>query len=201
MSAKREEKREDLRGRLIEAATTRIIAGGLKGLRARDVTGDAGCALGALYNAFAGLDDLIMHVNSVTLQRLDAEVGEALRGVIDPGETLKVLARSYLVFAREHQALWRALFDHHLPDNVVQPHWQLAEHEALIEHIVAPLAKLQPRLNGKELRIRSRSLFAAVHGIVSISLERRFVGIGEADLAAEVEQFVDILVAGLRQGQ
>jgi AcrR family transcriptional regulator len=201
MRAKREEKREDLRGRLIEAATARIIAGGLKGLRARDVTSDAGCALGALYNVFADLDDLIMHVNSMTLRRLEAEIGAVLKGVEDPGETLKILARSYLAFAREHEALWRALFDHHLPPDTAQPHWQLAEHEALIEHIVEPLTELQPHLDGRQLRIRSRSLFAAVHGIVSISLERRFVGIGEADLAVEVEQFVEIMVAGLKARQ
>ena len=201
MSARRKEKREDLRGRLIEAATARIIAGGLKGLRARDVTADAGCALGALYTAFADLDDLVMHVNSMTLQRLDAAIGAALGGTDDPGETLKVLARCYLAFAREHEALWRALFDHHLPPDAAQPHWQLAEHEALIEHIVEPLAALQPSLDGNQLRMRSRSLFAAVHGIVSISLERRFVGIGVADLANEIDAFVDIVVAGLRERQ
>ena len=201
MSAKREERREDLRSRLIEAARARIIAGGLKGLRARDVTSDAGCALGALYNAFADLDDLIMHVNSMTLQRLDAAIGSALGDIVDPGETLKVLARSYLGFAREHEALWRALFDHHLPPDAAQPHWQLAEHEALIEHIVAPLAELQPQLDGKQLRIRGRSLFAAVHGIVSLSLERRFVGIAEADLANEIDQFVGTMVAGLKERQ
>ena len=201
MSAKRQERREDLRTRLIEAATARIIGGGLQKLRARDITADAGCALGALYNAFADLDDLIMHVNSETLKRLDAAIGVAIRDVSNPGEVLKVLALGYLAFARENRALWRALFEHHLPDNVAQPHWQLAEHEALIEHIVEPLAELQPSLNDKELRIRSRSLFAAVHGIISISLEGRFVGIAEAALATEVGRFVDIMVAGLKEQQ
>jgi AcrR family transcriptional regulator len=201
MSAKRQERREDLRIRLIEAATARIVSGGLQNLRARDVTADAGCALGALYNAFADLDDLIMHVNSETLKRLDAAIGVAIRDVGDPGEVLRLLALGYLAFARENRALWRALFEHHLPDNVAQPHWQLAEHEALIEHIVDPLSELQPSLNDKELRIRSRSLFAAVHGIISISLEGRFVGIAEAALATEVGRFVEIMVAGLKQQQ
>jgi AcrR family transcriptional regulator len=199
MSAKRVEKREDLRARLIEAATARIIAGGLTSLRARDVTSDAGCALGALYNVFADLDDLVMHVNSATLKQLDTAIGVAISGVDDPGEVLKVLALGYLAFARENRALWRALFEHHLPDDAEQPHWQLAEHEALIEHIVEPLAKLQPALNDKELRIRSRSLFAAVHGIISISLEGRFVGIAETALATELSRFVEIMIAGLRE--
>ncbi|TIW14977.1 MAG: hypothetical protein E5V70_05110 [Mesorhizobium sp.] len=41
-------------------------------MRARDITADAGCALGALYTAFADLDKLILHVNSATLARLGA---------------------------------------------------------------------------------------------------------------------------------
>src|SRR5262245_8535676 len=135
MSAKREERREDLRTRLIEAATARIIGGGLQKLRARDITGDAGCALGALYNAFADLDDLVMHSTPATRKRRDAAIEVAIRDVSSPGEVLKVLALGYLACARENRALWRALFEHHLPDNVAQPHWQLAEHEALIEHI------------------------------------------------------------------
>ena len=102
MSAKRAERREDLRDRLLKAATARIEAGGLEGLRARDVTADAGCALGALYNAFADLDELIMHVNSATLKPLEASVAEVVRRRADPGETLKALALGYLAFAREN---------------------------------------------------------------------------------------------------
>jgi AcrR family transcriptional regulator len=199
MSAKRADKREDLKSRLLQAATARIEAGGLKSLRARDLTADAGCALGALYNVFADLDDLIMQVNSATLKRLDASVAAAIRETTDPGETLKVLALGYLEFARDNQALWRALFEHRLPADADAPQWQLAEHEALIELIVVPLSVLQPTLTDHQLRIRSRTLFAAVHGIVAISLEGRFVGLAEPDLAAEIARFVDILVAGSKE--
>lgn len=198
MSEKRAERREDLKGRLIEAATARIQTGGLKSLRARDVTADAGCALGALYNVFADLDDLIIHVNSATLKRLEVALGEALVGVTDPVETMKALALVYLGFARDNGTLWGALFEHRLPAAAKQPEWQQAEHEALIEHIVVPLAALQPGMGEKELRVRARTLFAAVHGIVSISLEGRFVGVTETDLANELTRFVDVMAAGLR---
>jgi AcrR family transcriptional regulator len=198
MNAKRSEKREDLKARLIEAATARIESGGLAGLRARGVTADAGCALGALYNVFSDLDDLIIHVNSATLKKLEIALGEALSGVSEPVETMKALARVYLAFARENAPLWRALFEHRLPAGATQPEWQQAEHEALIEHIVVPLAALRPGMGEKELRIRARTLFAAVHGIVSISLEGRFVGVSETDLARELTRFVDVMATGLR---
>ena len=50
------EKRSDLRTRLIDAAEAEIAEKGLLGLKARDVTARAGCALGAIYNAVSDLD-------------------------------------------------------------------------------------------------------------------------------------------------
>jgi AcrR family transcriptional regulator len=199
MSEKRAERREDLRDRLLKAATARIEAGGLKGLRARDVTADASCALGALYNAFADLDDLIMQVNSATLKRLEASVAQVVARKADAGDTLKALALGYLAFARSNYPLWRAIFEHRLPDDASAPQWQLAEHEMLIDLIAVPLSGLRPDMSERQLRIRSRTLFAAVHGIVAISLEGRFVGLPGPELDAEIGRFVDVLVAGLKQ--
>ena len=67
----------DLRTRLIDAAEVEIAEKGLAGIKARDVTGRAGCALGAIYNAVADLDELVQRVNSRTLVRLGAALAPA----------------------------------------------------------------------------------------------------------------------------
>lgn len=85
MKTKREEQRDDLKKRLVDAAEARIAAGGLSGLKARDVTADAGCALGALYNVVEDLDRLILLVNSRTLARL----GAALKAAVPRGPRRK----------------------------------------------------------------------------------------------------------------
>ena len=146
MTAKRDAKREDLRGRLIEAAQARIQASGLAGLRARDITADAGCALGALYTAFADLDELILHVNSITLARLGEALQQEATGAAEPGARLKALAKAYLGFARDNRMAWKALFEHRMAPGVAVPEWHLAEHAVLIQHLVEPLAQLLPAL-------------------------------------------------------
>jgi len=40
-----------------------------------------------------------------------------------------------------------------------------------------------------------------VHGIVAISLEDRFIGLAPTDLEAELLNFVDTLVTGLKTAQ
>lgn len=196
MTGRREMKREDLKARLIEAARNRIIADGLGSLRARDITQDAGCALGGLYTAFRDLDELVLHVNSSTLEMLENQLTEMLAAETDPAVQLRILARGYLKFALENRNLWKALFDHQLPEGVIPPDWHLERHMFLIQFIARPLARLNPDTPDEDRQIRALTLFSAVHGIISISLEGRFVGIPAMRLERELDDFVALLAAG-----
>jgi hypothetical protein len=66
----------------------------------------------------------------------------------------------------------------------------------LIQFIARPLAALNPDMAEEDLRIRALTLFSAVHGIISISLEARFVGIPPGRLEGELDDFVALLAAG-----
>jgi AcrR family transcriptional regulator len=197
---KRETKREDLRTRILTAATKHIEKSGILGLRARDIAEDAGCALGGLYTVFADLDALIIAVNSQTLQRLDETVEAATNDQTPPGEQLLLLGRHYLAFARNNPRLWRALFEHRLAEGREFPDWHLANQVKLLTHIAKPVGKLQPQLDSQAQMIHARTLFAAVHGIVSISLDNRFIGLPTATLDAELERFISLLLRGLEAG-
>jgi AcrR family transcriptional regulator len=196
MAGRRQAKRDDLRQRLIAVARDRIALHGLAGLRARDVTQDAGCALGGLYTVFGDLDDLVLQVNASTLDRLERDLVAALSGERDPAGQLRILARGYLAFALEHRNLWAALFEHRLADGAEVPSGHLDRHMFLIQRIARPLALLNPGLDEEALRVRALTLFSAAHGIISISLEGRFVGIPRARLEAELDAFVTLLAAG-----
>ena len=197
MSGLRDAKRQDLRTRLTAAAKARMERSGLAGLRARDITSDAGCALGALYTAFADLDALVLEVNAQTLRQLDALMSEAVAKAQDSGAAMKALAATYLAFARAHPLLWKALFQFQPPDGKPLPGWYADDQARLLAQIVKPLAQLQPELDDGALIIRARTLFAVVHGIISISLEERFVGVPIVTLDQEVERLIDQLLAGL----
>jgi AcrR family transcriptional regulator len=197
MKTRRDARREDLKARLIGAAEARIRASGLAGLRARDVTADAGCALGAIYTAFKDLDDLVLHVNSATLARLGRALSDEVAGVAEPRARFKGLARAYSRFARDNPTLWAALFEHRMTSGAPVPQWLLDEQAVLIQILVEPLASLRPGLRKPDLLARARTLFSAVHGIVAISLENRFVGLAPSDLDSELQRFVEVMVTGI----
>jgi AcrR family transcriptional regulator len=194
------DRKADLRTRLIEAAEAEIAEKGLLGLKARDVTQRAGCALGAIYNAVADLDELVMRVNSRTLERLGAALAPASDSGGPEAITL-ALADAYAVFALENRRLWSALFEHRLPEGVEMPDWHRQEHEVLIARIVAPLRQLRPDLPDTDIRLRVRTLFGAVHGVVHLALQGRLVGVPEPLLRQEVAALVGALVLGARMAR
>jgi AcrR family transcriptional regulator len=153
----------------------------------------------ALYTVFADLDALILEINSDTLKKLDAEMTKAVEGVSDSREAMQVLASTYLDFARAYHFLWKALFQFQYPPSKQLPVWYAEDQARLLAQIIKPLAKLQPDFDQAALIVRARTLFAAVHGIISISLEERFVGVPIGTLDKEVEQFIDQLILGLEK--
>lgn len=197
MSAKISARKQEQKDRLIEAARTLIAEQGLKGLRARDIAERAGCALGGLYTVFADIDELILHVNSRTLRQLE----QALAGAVEegsPASPFEALALAYLAFAIDNTRLWSALFEHRMPEGVPVPDWHLQEHAFLVGLIIPPLGSLMPDMPLPQMITRARTLFAAVHGVIAISLENRFIGLAADALRDEVRALARILADGLR---
>ncbi len=199
MSDKREERRERLRQSLELAGHKRIGESGLAALRARDLAQDVGCAVGAIYNAFDDLDALILAVNQRTLVSLNdaLEKGEARNPSSDAADRLVALAHAYCDFATVHPNHWRAVFEHRLPEGRSLPAPFGEALEALFRHITEPLAALMPRASDEALALRSRTLFAAVHGIVALWLEGRFGDAGAETIHDELAALVRAYAEGV----
>lgn len=197
MTGKREAKKTELKAKLIAAASELIEAGGISALNARAVTKKAGCALGSLYTLFDDLDELIVYVNSQTLHNLADSLKADFPQEGDSKAILKSLALSYVTFARENFASWNALFEYADFAHGNIPDWHEKEQAMLINFIKGPVLKLSPQIGEEEAMIRARTLFAAVHGIVAFSMQRRFIGLDEKSLEPELMRFIDQMIAGL----
>ncbi|MDE2578656.1 MAG: WHG domain-containing protein [Hyphomicrobiales bacterium] len=184
---------------MIKAAERAIAAHGLAGLRARDLARETGVALGAIYNLVEDLDELTLRVASRTLARFDAALAASATGAIttraEAIERLVAIARAYRLFASQNLNLWRALFEHRTPKPT--PEWAKADQLALFRHVVTPLEPLTPQMNVEQRLLFARSFFAAVHGVVLLGLDEKFIGAPIALLDAEVERIVRLVCAGL----
>ncbi|TFL18449.1 TetR/AcrR family transcriptional regulator [Jannaschia formosa] len=193
------DRRAALRDRLIELATARIAAEGLGALKARTLASEAGCSVGAIYNVFGDLDDLVLTVNGETFRALGAHVLAAVARAAqaDPTERMIVMSEAYLDFATRNPLLWRALFDVKMTTEGAVPEWYLAALDRLLAIIDGPLAEVFPHLPKAEIRVRTRALFSSVHGITLLGLERRISAV-EQDRLSDMIRY--ILTSATRPG-
>ena len=191
------ERRAKQREALILAAEEAIAAKGLAGLKSRELAAEIGVANGAVFNLVADMDELILRVGSRTLARLDAALSAAESGAPSPAEALLRIAVAYCDFAADNLELWRALFEHRMAPEKPVPEWAIEEQMNLFRHIYHPLAKCFPKWSADELGITARSLFAAVHGMVSLGLEQKLIAVPVAALRDEIATIVKATIKGL----
>ena len=192
------ERRAKQRGSLILAAEKAIAAKGLAGLKSRELAAEIGVANGAVFNLVDDMDELVLRVGSRTLARLDAALDAAASsGPAAPAEQLVRIAVAYCDFAADNLELWRALFEHRMAPEKAVPEWAVEEQMNLFRHIYHPLAKLFPKWSTDELGITARSLFASVHGMVSLGLEQKLIAVPVAALRDEIATIVKATIRGL----
>jgi AcrR family transcriptional regulator len=194
-------RRRKLRDALIHAAERTIEKEGLRGMKARELAHRVGCAVGAIYNVFTDLDDLIFAVNALTLEQLEKTLNVASAKSADPKadaiRTLNHLALAYTDYAAANRRRWRALFDHRLAEDQAVPAWYQANLARLFIYIEEPLRALASTMAPDQRMQLARSLFSAVHGIVLIGLEEKLQSIPLDLVREQVTFMVEAFARGL----
>ncbi len=184
MASKAEDRRNALRDTLIDIAHAQIEAEGAASLKARPLAQGAGCSVGAIYNVFDDLQDIVIAVNGRTFASLGEHVAAALEGKADLPPTNRLIAMSYayLDYASHHPRLWRALFDVRMSTDMEVPDWYLAELARLFGYIDGPVRECFPNLADDDVGLMTRALFSSVHGIVLLGLENRISGVPRKEI-------------------
>lgn len=190
-------RRDAQREALVGCASAAIAQGGLSALKARDLAACVGCSLGTIYNLVGDLDELVLRVSQRTLAALDAALDEVeTSDETDPQAQLIAWAKAYATFAAAHRNLWRALFEFRMAPGAELPDWFAADQLRLFVRLETRLAMLMPGCDGATVKRRARTLFSAVHGIVSLGLEQKLVEMPVEAIDAELDMFMRIFVAG-----
>jgi len=199
-------RRARLRAALVAAAEGAIAREGLRGLRARALADEAGCAVGAIYNAVTDLDELVLLVNARTLAALERELVAAAGTAENTGRPDAAVARlvrmalAYLDFAAANTSRWRALFDHRMPAGQDIPDWYRQEQQRLFDYVENLLVALQAQESRVRRALLARSLFSAVHGLVTLGLEEKLQPLPLPALREQIRFVVTAIGRGMAPG-
>ena len=187
MARRSDHSREELREMALSAAEEIVVEQGYEGLSARKVAAAIGYTVGTLYLVFENLDDLILHINARTLDRLHANMNASQTQCNDASDCLLQLGQVYIRFADEDPHRWAMVFEHRFSEDQVVPAWyqeKIARMFALVEEGLEPLAGQHTR---NEITQTSRALWGGVHGICILALNDN-LGVTGVDSVQDLTQ-------------
>ena len=157
---------------------------------AREVAKRIGYSIGTLYNVFGTLDQLLIAINTRTFQLWAEDVRETLKR--SGPDRIRCLVEAYFGFARAHPHSWTAIYDHHLPPDVVLSDEQNERRGGLTQIIVDEVAAVLPLRAQAEAPRLARSLIAVVHGHCVYDLNGSFALMG-------IEQPMELALERVRE--
>jgi AcrR family transcriptional regulator len=170
MARRSDHSREEIREMALSAAEQIVVEQGYKGLSARKIAAAIGYTVGTLYLVFQNLDDLILHINARTLDRLHARMTESRAISGDARDYLLQLGQVYIRFADADPHRWAMVFEHRFSEDRAVPAWyqeKITRMFSLVEDGLEPLANQRPQ---QEITQAARALWGGVHGICILAL-------------------------------
>lgn len=157
---------------------------------AREVAKRIGYSIGTLYNVFGTLDQLLIAINTRTFQLWAEEVRAALEK--SGPDRIRCLVEAYFGFARANRHSWTAIYDHHLPPDVVLSDEQNQRRGGLTQIIVDEVVAVLPSRAQADAPRLARSLIAVVHGHCVYDLNGSFALMG-------IEQPMELALERVRE--
>lgn len=179
------------------AAGCEIIAKeGIRGFSARKMARNIGYSVGTLYNVFGDYDDIILHINAVTLERMKTFMHDYTDNATDAADILRRLSHSYASFAQKHPHSWMALYEHHLPPEKSVPEWYSSAIDTTFQPAEQALLALT---NNDTLQTdkATKILWAGIHGICILGISGKLKATGAEPLSQMIDTFINIYIAGI----
>lgn len=167
MARRSDHSRSELRRLALDKAAELTETEGLRGLRARQIVKAMGYTIGTLYVLFDDLDDLVLHMNGETLDRMHSTFSDVAVGG-DVKQNLRAIGTRYIQFARESPNLWNAIFEHSLPNNRPKPDWYVKKVVALQELEERAIAPLLAANTPTGIKHHATVLWTSLYGMLSV---------------------------------
>jgi len=188
MARRNDHTKNEIKEMAIKAGIEIINEYGFANFSMRQIAKKIGYTVGTLYNIFDDYNDIILNINSVTLDEMKKFINYNINTNLDGIVAIKQLAKLYIKFANNNYNRWSALFEHVMPPNSKLPEWYNKKIEDLFNIIESILSKL---IDQKSDTLKhAKIIWASVHGICILSFTNKINIIG----SDSVENISDCMI-------
>lgn len=183
---------DQLRDLIVSAARDIIVSDGIRSLSTRAIASKIGYTSGTLYQHFADIKEIILHVNSLTMQGL---VDQMLTNQVaddDPRSRIHRYADIYIEYIRGNRNAWDAMFDYRRAPDEKVPAWYIGQIEKLISLVEDCFARLDVTGKGITPSQASRLLWASVHSVCTLEGGGRLEFVMREDLEVLIHRLVNV---------
>ena len=175
------------RGKAVAAATRLFAERGYRGVTLRSLAKELGVSPMTPYRYFENKEELFSMVRTEAFRRFADAQRDAVAGIEDPEDALRMLGRAYVSFALDEPDAYHIMFELLQAPAGTYPELEAEQarafsylHEAVQASVDAGI------LEGESLR-RAHYLWAQLHGLVSLHLAGKLVmGCSLQDLVSTV---------------
>ena len=165
--------KEELQALIVEATLGLVQDHGPAHVTARRIAEAIGYTPGMLYAAFTNLQEILLHVNAVSLEVLHADCAAARRDADGPESSIRAMGLAYLAFAEHRTHQFDLLFQRMTFADLNVPPALGQRIRSLFGLIEQELAALDPAADERQLQVGARALWSGVHGTAALALSNQ----------------------------
>lgn len=203
MTKNKRHSREEIKEMAIIAASELICELGIENCSTRKIADKISYTVGTLYNVFDNYDDIIMHVNARTYDKISNFLTTHIGKLPDGVDKTKHLAALYIIFIEQNTELWTALTRHKYADDMIYPSWYLDAAGNMLNVIKDTILQNMPDVPDENAVNAANVIWASLRGISTLGAESRdFAANVTTDdtqkyIHSLIENLVDNYISGL----
>lgn len=198
---RREREREDIRGRILDAARELFVAEGVESVTMRRIAEKIEYSATAIYFHFRDKEALLAELCDCDFRAFASGFHEIAK-IADPVERLRAAGLAYIAFGVENQSHYRLMFmtpkDHSKTSSLTKGN---PEEDAytFLKGIVAELvAKRLLRKELSDVDLASQVIWSGVHGVVALEIAKcTDEWVEWQPFAARAEAMIEMILRGV----
>ena len=206
---RKKEEIDEIRGNILDHALDIICNDGYDSLTMRKLGTRLGCAARTIYNYYSCKEEIYLRILTKGFQTLNTSADEALNGLSDPMEKLRVLCNVYIRFGLENVFYYNLMFSWDVPkytsylgtffESAAREEKETAMHYAVIsEAVISEILPDKTESLKEESAFHLVRMWSMLHGYVSLHNSHSFREYHSNTLQFQ-HQIVEELLAGFRK--